>query len=162
MQNIAVKFVLLLGLALAAPVLLAEDVAPDVLLSAVTLEVMAIGKHDQYFRVGNPTNLADQVGTKILPLFDVARMTQIAERTQDEVGVPKPVIEWLTWHDSIPCPLGSHNAWRLRSPASPLKAGAFDQIIQSNCAPANRAFRAEVDNYRKDQPPQAPRRNFRT
>ncbi len=78
MQESVMKSVLLLLLALAAPLSPAQDVGPDVLLKAVTLEVIGIIKQDKDIQAGNPTKLADLVETRILPLFDVFRMTQIA------------------------------------------------------------------------------------
>lgn len=56
----------------------AEDVAPDVLLNAVTSEVIAILKRNQALQTGNPANVAELVETRILPHFDFARMTRIA------------------------------------------------------------------------------------
>ena len=56
----------------------AQDVAPDVLLTAVTSEVIAIIRQDKDFQAGNPTKVAGLVETRILPHFDFARMTRIA------------------------------------------------------------------------------------
>jgi phospholipid transport system substrate-binding protein len=64
--------------ALAAPFSLAQDVAPNVLLKAVTLEVISIIRQDEDIQAGNPAKVADLVETRILPLFDFTRMTQIA------------------------------------------------------------------------------------
>src|SRR5476651_2746936 len=47
MQALVAKFVLLLTLALPAPALLAQDVAPDALLRAVTVKVIDKIKEDQ-------------------------------------------------------------------------------------------------------------------
>jgi phospholipid transport system substrate-binding protein len=49
---------------------------PDALMNAVTLEVIAVLKQD--LAAGRPTDVAQLVEAKILPLFDFARMTQIA------------------------------------------------------------------------------------
>jgi phospholipid transport system substrate-binding protein len=78
MQKIVFMFVLVLNSALAAPFSLARDVAPDVLLKAATLEVIAIIRQDKDIQAGHPAKVADLVETRILPLFDFTRMTQIA------------------------------------------------------------------------------------
>ena len=58
--------------------LVTTTVAPDVLLKAVTLEVIAILGQDKDFQAGDPMKVADLVETRILPHFDFARMAQIA------------------------------------------------------------------------------------
>ena len=78
MQNAVLKFALLLISALAAPLSIAQDVAPDVLLKTVTSEVLAIIKQDGAIQAGNSAKVAELVETRILPHFDFARMTQIA------------------------------------------------------------------------------------
>src|SRR5450756_1106652 len=78
MQKIIFKSALVLLSALTAPFSLAQDVAPNVLLKAVTLEVIAIIRQDKDIQAGNPAKVADLVETRILPLFDFTRMTQIA------------------------------------------------------------------------------------
>ena len=78
MLKIVFKSALVLITALAAPFSLAQDVAPDVLLKAVTLEVIAIIRQDQDIQAGNAAKVADLVETRILPLFDFTRMTQLA------------------------------------------------------------------------------------
>lgn len=59
------------------PVSVAPDVAPDVLLNAVTLEMIATLKQDRGLQAGQ-TKITDLIETKILPLCDVAHMTRIA------------------------------------------------------------------------------------
>jgi phospholipid transport system substrate-binding protein len=54
----------------------AIPVAPDVLVSAVSSEVLAILKRD--FDAGNPSRVDELVEAKILPLFDFPQMTRIA------------------------------------------------------------------------------------
>ena len=49
---------------LAAPFSLAQDVAPDVLLKAVTLEVIAIIRQDKDIQAGNPAKVAELVETR--------------------------------------------------------------------------------------------------
>lgn len=78
MQKIAFGPALALMLALAAPLSLAQDVAPDVLLKQVTSEVIVIISQDKDIQTGNVAKVADLVETRILPHFDFPRMTQIA------------------------------------------------------------------------------------
>lgn len=78
MQKIALGSALALISALAAPFAPAQDVAPDVLLKAVTSEVIAIIRQDKDIQAGDPAKVADLVETRILPLFDFTRMTRIA------------------------------------------------------------------------------------
>jgi phospholipid transport system substrate-binding protein len=89
MQKIVFKFALVLILALAAPFSLAQDVAPDVLLKAVTLEVIAIIRQDKDIQAGNPAKVADLVETRILPLFDFTRMTQLAVARNWRLATPE-------------------------------------------------------------------------
>jgi len=78
MHKIAFTSALALVSALAAPFSLARNVAPDVLLSSITAEVIAIIKQDGAIRAGNLAKVADLVETRILPHFDFNRMTRIA------------------------------------------------------------------------------------
>lgn len=89
MQKIVFKSALVLISALAAPFSLAQDVAPDVLLKAVTLEVIAIIRQDKDIQAGNPAKVADLVETRILPLFDFTRMTQIAVARNWRLATPE-------------------------------------------------------------------------
>jgi phospholipid transport system substrate-binding protein len=89
MQKIVIKFALALLAALVAPFSLAQDVAPDVLLKAATLEVIASIRHDKDIRAGNPAKVAELVETRILPLFDFTRMTQIAVARNWRLATPE-------------------------------------------------------------------------
>jgi len=80
--------VLVLLSALAAPLSFAQDVAPDVLLKTVTLEVIAIIRKDKDIQAGNPAKVADLVETRILPHFDFSRMTQIAVARNWQLATP--------------------------------------------------------------------------
>ena len=68
--------------------LVTTAVAPDVLLKAVTLEVIAILGQDKDFQAGNPMKVADLVETRILPHFDFARMAQIAVARNWRLATP--------------------------------------------------------------------------
>ena len=80
---------LFLILALAAPFSFAQDVAPDALLKAVTLEVIAIIKQDKDIQAGDPTKVADLVELRILPHFDLSRMTHIAVARNWRLATPE-------------------------------------------------------------------------
>ena len=67
----------------------AQDVAPDVLLKAVTMEVLAIIRQDKDIQAGNPAKVAGLVEGKILPLFDFDRMTQIAVARNWRLATPE-------------------------------------------------------------------------
>jgi phospholipid transport system substrate-binding protein len=60
----------------ASPVL-AADTPPDVLARATTQEVLAILKQDRDIQNGNQRKIYQLVETKILPIFDFNRMTQL-------------------------------------------------------------------------------------
>jgi len=60
------------------PVTPAPGTAPDVLLKAVTSEVIALIRQDGDIQAGNPAKVAELVETRILPHFDFPRMTRIA------------------------------------------------------------------------------------
>lgn len=67
---------LLMGLN--APVALAADIAPDVLARTTTQDVLAILKQDRDItQNGNQGKVYKLVETKILPIFDFNRMTQL-------------------------------------------------------------------------------------
>ena len=89
MQKIVLKSALVLISALAAPFSLAQAVAPDVLLNAVTSEVIAIIRQDKDIQAGDPAKVADLVETRILPLFDFTRMTQIAVARNWRLATPE-------------------------------------------------------------------------
>ena len=78
MQAILAKYVLLLAFALAAPAALAQDVAPDALLRAVSVKVIDRITDDQGLRAADPAKVAAVVETLIMPLFDFAHMTRLA------------------------------------------------------------------------------------
>jgi phospholipid transport system substrate-binding protein len=89
MKKIVFKSALVLISALAAPFSPAQDVAPDVLLKAVTLEVIAIIRQDKDIQAGNPAKVADLVETRILPFFDFTRMTQTAMARNWRLATPE-------------------------------------------------------------------------
>jgi phospholipid transport system substrate-binding protein len=78
MKNMLPRSALALIVALCAPLCSAQELAPDLLLKSVTLEVLSIIRLDKDIQAGNPAKVADLVETKILPLFDFVHMTQIA------------------------------------------------------------------------------------
>jgi phospholipid transport system substrate-binding protein len=64
------------GRSAGAQLLLPPPVRPDALMNAVTSEVIAILKQD--LAAGQPTEMAQLIDAKILPLFDFHHMTRIA------------------------------------------------------------------------------------
>jgi phospholipid transport system substrate-binding protein len=74
----SIRFALAFLAAVALPPALADDVAPDVLLKAVTADVIAIVRQDKEIQAGNPAKVAGVVETRILPLFDFSHMTRLA------------------------------------------------------------------------------------
>jgi phospholipid transport system substrate-binding protein len=75
--------------ALAAPPAFAQDIAPDVLLKAVTSEVIGIIRQDADIQAGDPAKVAELIETRILPHFDFARMTQSAVARNWLVATPE-------------------------------------------------------------------------
>jgi phospholipid transport system substrate-binding protein len=78
MRNVLLQSALFLAVVLVTPYSFALDQTPDAMLNAVTVEVMSILKQDGETAAGMRTKVADLVETKVLPLFDFPRMTQIA------------------------------------------------------------------------------------
>jgi phospholipid transport system substrate-binding protein len=70
-----------------AQLLLPPPVRPDVLMSAVTSEVIAVLKQD--LAAGQPTDVAQLVEKKVLPLFDFQRMTRTAVARHWHLASPK-------------------------------------------------------------------------
>ena len=89
MRQTILQSALALAAALAAPFCFAQDVAPDVLLKAVTLEVIALIGQDKDIQAGNPAKVANLVETKILPHFDFTHMTQIAAARSWRLATPE-------------------------------------------------------------------------
>jgi phospholipid transport system substrate-binding protein len=89
LQALVAKYMLLLALALAAPASLAQDVAPDALLRAVTVKVIDKIKEDQGLRAADPAKVAFLVETMILPLFDFVHMTRLATARNWRLATPE-------------------------------------------------------------------------
>jgi len=89
MHKAKVNFLLLLALALAAPVLPAQELEPNELLQSTTLEVIAAIKRERDLHGGKPKQVAVLVETKVLPLFDFGRMTQIAVARNWRLATPE-------------------------------------------------------------------------
>jgi phospholipid transport system substrate-binding protein len=78
MPELLRKSLLLLAIAIAAPVTLAQDLAPDAMLRAITVEVIDQVRRDHERQAAEPAKIAALVETRILPLFDFAHMTRLA------------------------------------------------------------------------------------
>ncbi len=72
----------------AVPHAVAQDAAPDTLLKSVTADVIAVIRQEQNIQTDNPGKVADLIETRILPLFDFARMTQIAAARNWRLATP--------------------------------------------------------------------------
>ncbi|OGA22275.1 MAG: hypothetical protein A3I02_04470 [Betaproteobacteria bacterium RIFCSPLOWO2_02_FULL_67_26] len=89
MQKLIFTSALVLATSVAAPLSLAQDAAPDVLVKTVTSDVLAIIRQDKDIQAGNPSKVADLVETRILPHFDFARMTQAAVARNWRLATPE-------------------------------------------------------------------------
>jgi phospholipid transport system substrate-binding protein len=89
MQERAAKYVLLLALASVAPASIAQAVAPDALLRAVTIEVIDKISQDRELRAADPARVAALVETTILPLFDFVHMTRLAMARNWRLATPE-------------------------------------------------------------------------
>jgi phospholipid transport system substrate-binding protein len=89
MRMLVTRCALVLMLSLSAPLLTAQEVAPDVLLKSVTSEVIALIRQDKDIQAGNPAKVADLVETRILPHFDFSRMTQMAVARNWRLATPE-------------------------------------------------------------------------
>ena len=78
MQGSIAKPALLLALALSASVALAQDVAPDALLRAVTIKLIDKIKHDRDLQAADTGKFTILVENNVVPLFDFAHMTRLA------------------------------------------------------------------------------------
>lgn len=89
MRQIFYPSTLLLVSALAVTPCLAQGVAPDVLLKAVTQEVIALIRQDKDIQAGNSVKVANLVETTILPHFDFVHMTQSAAARSWRLATPE-------------------------------------------------------------------------
>jgi phospholipid transport system substrate-binding protein len=88
MNKTKLNFTLLLSLALAAPALPAQDAEPNVLLQSATVDVIAAMKEERDLHGANPKQVTGLIETRILPLFDFSRMTQIAVARNWRLATP--------------------------------------------------------------------------
>jgi phospholipid transport system substrate-binding protein len=89
MHKMKMNAVLLLALTLAAPVLSAQEAEPSVVLQTATAEVIAAMKQERDLHGGQLKQVASLVETKVLPLFDFSRMTQIAVARNWRLATPE-------------------------------------------------------------------------
>ena len=78
MRELIAKFVMLLTLALAAPAALAQGATPDALLRTVADEVIREIGQGRESGTADAVKVSALVETRVLPLFDFARMTRLA------------------------------------------------------------------------------------
>ncbi len=72
-----------------APAVRADELAPDVLVKSVTLEVVDILAKDKDIRSGNQQSVIDLVEQKVLPHFDFTAMTRLAAATNWAKATPE-------------------------------------------------------------------------
>lgn len=89
MQDLVAKSALLLALAFTAPTSIAQGVAPDALLRAVSVKVIDKVRQGLESRTADPGNVAGLVETDIAPLFDFARMTRLAMARNWRLATPE-------------------------------------------------------------------------
>jgi phospholipid transport system substrate-binding protein len=78
MRNVLLKSALFLLVMLVTPCSFACDDTPGAMLNAATVEVMSMLKQNGETAASMRAKVADLVETRVLPLFDYPRMTQIA------------------------------------------------------------------------------------
>jgi phospholipid transport system substrate-binding protein len=78
MRELVAKYAPLLILALAAPVSLAQGIAPDAVSRAPIIDAIDRITQDPEFQTADPAKAAALVETRILPMFDFVHMTQLA------------------------------------------------------------------------------------
>jgi phospholipid transport system substrate-binding protein len=78
MKRLLAAFAAVLATALALPVALAQELAPDVLMKQISDDVVESIKQDKGIQAGDAAKIAALVEAKILPHFDFRRATQVA------------------------------------------------------------------------------------
>lgn len=89
MKILVANCMLLLALALVAPASLAQGVAPDALLRAVSVEVTGALRQDRGFQAADPAKIAALIDSRILPLFDFVHMTRLAMARNWNLATPE-------------------------------------------------------------------------
>jgi phospholipid transport system substrate-binding protein len=89
MQDLVAKSALLLALALAAPASIAQGVAPDALLQAVTVKVIDKLRQDLESGADVRGKVASLVESDIAPLFDFSHMTRLAMARNWRIATPE-------------------------------------------------------------------------
>jgi len=72
------KFVFALCVSLCSGAVLAQGLAPDVLVKSISNEVIAIIKQDKDIQAGNQKKINELVDAKVLPHFNFSHMTALA------------------------------------------------------------------------------------
>ncbi len=89
MQALTAKCVLLLALACAAPVALAQGLAPDALLRAVSVGIIDELWQDRELDAVDTAKVAALVEARIMPLFDFVHMTRLAMARNWRLATPE-------------------------------------------------------------------------
>jgi phospholipid transport system substrate-binding protein len=83
------KHLLAIALSLPAVFARAQETAPDVLVKTITQEVTALLKQDKDIQAGNTRKIAEVIESKVLPHFELARMTQLAMGRNWRLATPE-------------------------------------------------------------------------
>ena len=89
MQEPVAKYALMLALALGAPSALAQSVAPDALLRAVTVKLIDKIEHDRDLQAADPGQFTALVENNIVPLFDLVHLTRLAMARNWRLATPE-------------------------------------------------------------------------
>jgi phospholipid transport system substrate-binding protein len=89
MRGLAAKYLLLSALVFVAMPSLAQNPAPDALLRAVSAEVTGALTQGQGFQAPDPGKIAGLVESRVVPLFDFARMTRLAMARNWRLATPE-------------------------------------------------------------------------
>jgi phospholipid transport system substrate-binding protein len=66
-----------------------QETAPDVLVKTITQEVTTIIKQNKDIQAGNPKKITDVIESKILPHFELTKMTQLAMGRNWRLATPE-------------------------------------------------------------------------
>ena len=88
--NLALKWAILTSIMLVSPLASAQEVAPEMLLKALTAEVTGILKQSRgHLNASRTSEMNELVERKIVPLFDFTRMTRTAVAHNWSVATPQ-------------------------------------------------------------------------
>ena len=89
MHRLVAKYALMLALVVGAPASLAQDLAPDALLRAVTVKLIDKITHDSELQAADPGRFKTLVENNIVPLFDFVHVTRLAMARSWRLSTPE-------------------------------------------------------------------------